>query len=348
MEELVEPVLDVRDGHVAVVEFSQQRIGDPRGRHVGVEAVGHALVEVRHLPGGGELSGFRRREAVLLAESLAAGVGQFRDLDLLGPLRDPEHGQVGLGEVAVVLLLLLRTHRERDPFALVPVTGLLFHGLPTLERVLLPARLVGQRLLRPSVARDVLDLRPVRRRECLGPNRAVGCDLLVGHQRDVGVDPERAVARAVEDPEVFEDLREFGEEGPDLVRAPEVGFGDDLHQGDPGAVVVDAGVVGGVDAAAGVLEAPRVLFEVSALDGDGAFVVRDGDGEFAVPTERPVVLGDLEVLREVGVVVVLPVKAGFFRHVGVDGGGEFERPLDGGLVEDGQRAGQPEAGRTGV
>ena len=97
-----------------------------------------------------------------------------------------------------------------------------------------------------------------------------------------------------------------------------------------------------------MLEAAGVLFEVGALDGDGALLVGDRDGEFAVLAQRGVVLRDLKVLREVGVVVVLSVESRLLGHVGVDGGGEFERPLDGGLVEHRERAGQAETRRTGV
>ncbi len=86
-------------------------------------------------------------------------------------------------------------------------------------------------------------------------------------------------------------------------------LGDDLDQRDAGAVVVDQRVVGAVDAPGGAADVQRlagVLLHVRALDLDAERLAVDVDVGPAVERDRLVVLRGLEVLRHVGVEVVLP------------------------------------------
>ena len=96
-----------------------------------------------------------------------------------------------------------------------------------------------------------------------------------------------------------------------------------------------------------MLEAAGIFFEVGAPDADLPAVALDGDRQAALGADRGVVLGDLEVLREVGVVVVLPVEPGLLGDVGVERLSDLDGGLDGRLVDDGERARQPQAGRAG-
>jgi hypothetical protein len=97
-----------------------------------------------------------------------------------------------------------------------------------------------------------------------------------------------------------------------------------------------------------VHETPRVLLQVRTSDSHPSAFAADAELEFAVRTDRFVVLRDLEVLRQVGVEVVLPVEGRLFGDVGVDGLPDADGGLDGALVQYRERAGQPQADRAGV
>ena len=103
----------------------------------------------------------------------------------------------------------------------------------------------------------------------------------------------------------------------------------------------------------------NVFLEVDAVECHGLAGILDPflgvlgvvvivEGNAAAEAEGKVHLGDLVVLWHVGVEVVLPIPNDGGRggaaeeHAGKDGA------LDGELVEDGERAGESEAGRAGV
>jgi len=171
----------------------------------GIERLGDVLEEVGHRLRRGELRGRLAVEPVLLAEALAASVRQLRDRNLVFPVRHLQRGEVGLPEVAVILLGLLRTHRHGDATRLVPVASLLFDLATAAEDVTLAGDLVRERLLGALVTGDVLHLGAVGFGEGFLSYRPV-VDVLVGDQRDVGVDAEAPVAGRIEDAEVLEDL----------------------------------------------------------------------------------------------------------------------------------------------
>jgi len=174
------------------------------------------------------------------------------------------------------------------------VAGLLLDLLSPLDSVFLSLCLVRQGFLSALVTGDVLYLGAVGRVQL----RRVDLTVTVGlDDREVRVDAETAVPGGVEHTEVLEYLLEFREKRPDLVGPAEVGLGDDLHERDAGAVVVDEGVVGGVDRATPVSEATGVLLEVCTTDTDRTALPLDGELEPTVLTDRLVVLGDLKVLR---------------------------------------------------
>jgi len=141
-----------------------------------------------------------------LAEALAAGVGQLRDRNLRFPVRHLQRGEVGLPEVPVILLGLLRAHGDGDAARLVPVARLLFDLAAAPEDVLLPGDLVRERLLCALVTGDVLHLGAVHVGEGVVADRPVGGDLALGDQGDVGVDAQAPVAGRVEDAEVLQHL----------------------------------------------------------------------------------------------------------------------------------------------
>lgn len=133
----------------------------------------------------------------------------------------------------------------------------------------------------------------------------------------------------------------------------DVGFGNNLHERSSGAIEIDEGGVGEVGGFG------DVFFEVDAVEFDGLAGVGDVflrvlgvivivEGDAAAETEGEVHLGDLVVLGHVGVEVVLPVPDDGGRggaaeeHAGEDGA------FDGKFVENGESAGEAEAGGAGV
>jgi hypothetical protein len=109
-----------------------------------------------------------------------------------------------------------------------------------------------------------------------------------------------------------EDLLEGLEIGEGFFGGVEVGFGDDLHERSAGAVEVDEGGVGEVGGLG------DIFLKVNAVEFDDLAGVRDVflgvlgvvvivEGDAAAETERKVHLGDLVILRHVGVEVIFPV-----------------------------------------
>src|SRR5207237_913908 len=90
-----------------------------------------------------------------------------------------------------------------------------------------------------------------------------------------------------------------------LIGRAESGAGDGLHQRDARAVEVHEARLGRLERAL-VDELADVLLEVEPLNADRARRPVDVDLERAILGERLLVLADLEVLRHVRVVVVLP------------------------------------------
>ena len=249
--------------------------------------------------------------------------GQRRTHRRLPRLRRIQRDEIGLGEVPVVVGLLLRAQRGGPPLVLVPVPRLLHHAAPVLEDRGLPPDLVLDGAAERPERVEVLDLaaRPVR---------------LAGTvQADVGVDAQAPFLHlAVGRVGGHQDRPQLGHVGPGLLRTAEVWAAHDLDQRNAGAVVVDEGEVGAVDAAAdpNVGRLARVLLEVRTFDADPRAV---GELQPPVDVERKVVLADLVVLGHVGIEVVLAVEDRR-PHLAVQGRADPHGQLDGLAVEHGQ------------
>ena len=127
----------------------------------------------------------------------------------------------------------------------------------------------------------------------------------------------------------------------------DVRFRDDLKQGYARAVEVDP-AVGSVFLCRGVHQLSRVLLHVHAFDADlpKAFHLVRLDGKIPLGGKRLVVLGDLIIFRQVGVVIVLP------RHLRMPGNVAVERESSSyghavrRLVDDRKRPGCTHADRA--
>ena len=214
-----------------------------------------------------------------------------------------DRDEVGLGEVAVVVRFFLRAARDRAAACFVPVPGLLHDRVAELARSDLPARFVLDRLHERSQRVQVLDL-------------AARPELSVTHgpDRHVRVDAERAFLHLhVGDTDREQRGAQLLDVALGLLGRTDVGLGDDLEQRHAGAVVVDEGVLGVVDAPtpADVQRLAGVLFEVRARDADALAVHL----ELPVDRDREVVLRRLVVLRHVRIEVVLAREHRAFGHV---------------------------------
>jgi hypothetical protein len=87
---------------------------------------------------------------------------------------------------------------------------------------------------------------------------------------------------------------------------------------------------------------------VDPRDADRAALAVDLDVEVTAHADREVVLADLEVLRHVGIEVVLPVEQRVRRDLTVEREPDPDDELDRPLVRDGKRAGQAETHGTDV
>ncbi len=208
---------------------------------------------------------------------------------------------------------------------------------PGLERARLPPDLVLERVAHVPERVHVLDL-----------DLGAVLGLAARPERDVGVAAERALLHvAVAHAQVDQDRAERLQVGGGLLRALEVGLGDDLHQRHPGPVEVHAARGRGLERAL-VDELAHVLLEVHALDADLARPAARVDREAPVLGERLLVLADLVVLRHVGVVVVLAREAVQAVHRAAERQGGHRAELDGAAVDHRERAGQAQADRAGL
>jgi hypothetical protein len=107
-------------------------------------------------------------------------------------------------------------------------------------------------------------------------------------------------------------------------------------------------VVRGRHVTALVPEAAGVLLEVRPLDPDRPALPLVLDLQAPPVADGGPVLRELEVLRQVGVVVVLPVEPRPLGDVGVERHPDPDRGLDGGLVHDRERTREAEADGTGA
>ena len=131
-------------------------------------------------------------------------------------------------------------------------------------------------------------------------------------------------------------------------RRPQIGLGDDLDERHAAAVEVEVRSRGPSPARPSCSDLPASSSMWTRVMPTRRAAPRAVELERPAGRERPIVLGDLVALRQVGIEVVLPRED----RVGVDRAAERERrphgELHGAAVQDRQRAGQPEADGTGA
>ena len=121
------------------------------------------------------------------------------------------------------------------------------------------------------------------------------------------------------------------------VRTGDVRFGDDFEQRDAGAVEINAAVAVEVKILA------DVLFEVRAGDADAGDAAVEFEVQITVGWGGFVVLGDLVILRHVGVEIILAIELGEAGDGAIEQQAGEYREAQGFVVGDGQDTGQAEA-----
>ena len=250
----------------------------------------------------------------------------------------------------------------------IPVARFLVNLPALLEHLRLTADFVGQAVVEVFEGVHVLEL---------GLYAELGRPAAA--QADVAVAAHGAfLHRAVGDADGEEDLVQLLHEQARFLGRAQVGLGDELDERRARTVVVDKGMRCARDAAlvaADVNHLARVFLHMDARDahvrrvagvghGDvlvsvacakardvGAFLRRravDVEVEMTAHAECYGALRGLEVLRHVGVHVVLAVEHGVLLDVAVRGEAREHDRLDGGLVRHGKGAGQAQAHGAGV
>ena len=212
----------IGDADAAAVQHGEEIAGDPVGRLLGVAALGDRLEELGRVLLRHQHARVVGREAVLADEAGLLGVGQLGQagLDLLDPvLGQHQRQQVGIGEVAIVVRVLLGAHRARLAPAGIEQPRLLHDLAAALDQLDLAPRLVLDRLLDEADRVHVLDLAA---RAQLAARLA---------HRDVDVAAHGAFVHvAVAGAEIAHDRAQLGEIGRRLVGRAHVGLAHDLHQ----------------------------------------------------------------------------------------------------------------------
>ncbi len=247
-----------------------------------------------------------------------------------------EGRQIRLREVAVVVRRLLDPHAVGLAALLGPAPRLLDERLAGTEDGRLPFDLELDRPFHRPERVHVLDLDP-------GPERFRAARP-EGH---VGLDPHLAPFHVgVGGTDRAEQQLELLGVAPRLLGGPDLRFGDDLHERGARPVEVDEADLAPVRIHP-VDELGRVLLQVCPGDRHGERPIGGVEGEPAARGQRQLVLADLVALGEVRIEVVLAIPA---RRRGcrcLDRRPGRQDVLDGPLVDDRQRSGQPETDRTG-
>ena len=316
------------------------KLGVSTSAHNGLEVVGHRTLIGEH-------------PRVVLGEAQIIGVAMAFDCRQLGQLSAPglplirthlNRAQVGIREVAVIAGPFLAAHALGELLSLVPEAGLLNDRLTGFVGLDLTLDLVLAGLLDGRERVHILDfhLRPEGR-------------IRPPTDRDVDVTTQGSLLHvAVAHTQVTHDPADLRGVFRSLATGAQIRLADDLGQGHTSAVVIHQGMGGPRQTvAAGMHQLAGVLLHVQTLDADRLQVgVLSFFSDLHLdPTflgDRLVVLGDLIVLREIGIEVLLAVELAVFGDVEVEGHRRLHRVLEHLLVQHRQGAGQTAHHRVDV
>ena len=268
------------------------------------------------------------------------GGGQLRQLSTpaLAPIHAHlDRAEIRIGEIAVIAGAFLAPHALGELLALIPEACFLHHRLTGFVGLDLALDLVFASLLNRGEGVHVLDLHL----------RAEGRIRPAAHG-DVHVATQGALLHvAVAHAEVTHDPADLGGIFGRLTAGAQIRLAHNLGEGHAGAVVIHQRMGGTSQTiCAGVHKLARVFLHVQTLDSDafevGVFpFLRHLHFDPAVFGDRLVVLGDLVVLRQIGVEILLAIKLAVLGDVEVERHRRLHCILEHPLIEHRQRARQP-------
>ena len=317
-------------GQGALVEVGLHRARHPVGGGLGVGRQAGQLVEEQgHVLLGRQHVGVVVRQAQLAGEAGVQLLGQGRQLGLQ-PVQpgvvDDDRGQVGLGEVAVVVHRLLAALPVGGAAGRVEAAGFAVDGCAGFQQGNLPLNLVLDGPLHVAEGIHVLDLHLGAKLR--GP---------VPHHRHVGVAAQRALFHvAVAHTQVLHQLLDFGQVGVGFVGGAQVRLRHDFDERHAGPVQVHERF----RFAGQVHTLARVLLQVDAGDADALRrAVGQPDVDVAAGADGRFVLGNLVALGQVGVEVVLAGKQVVAGNLAAGGQAHLHGVFHGHVVHLGQGAG---------
>ena len=322
--------------------------GDPVRRKLGVSAgTHHGLEIVGHRPLIGEHSCVVLGETQLIGVAMPLCSRQFGQFSAPGlPLirAHLNRAEVGIREVAVIAGAFLAAHALGELLALIPEAGLLNDRLTGFVGLDLTLDLVLAGLLDGRERVHVLDLHLRSEGRIRPPTHG-----------DVDVTTQGSLLHvAVAHPQVPHDPADLRCVFGRFTAGAQVRLADDFRQGHTGPVVVHERMGGTRQAvAAGMHQLAGVLLHVQTLDADGLQVgvlafFSDLHLDPALLGDRLVVLGDLVVLRQIWIEVLLAVELAVFGDVEVQRHRCLHGVLEHLLVQHRQCAGQTAHHRVDV
>ena len=282
--------------------------GDPVGHRLRIDTGGHGGLEVfRHRPFIGEHAGVVDRETQLVGVAVALGGGKLRQLSAPGlPLLAAHlnRPQIRIGEVAIVAGALLTAHTLGELLALIPEAGFLNH------------RLTG--LIGLDLALDFILTGPLNRREgihVLDLHLCAKWCIRPPPHGDVHIAAQRAFLHvAVAHPQVAHDAANLRGILSRLTAGAQIRLAHDLGQGHASAVVIHQRMGGAGQAiTAGMHQLASILLHMEPFDADGfeiGFLALFGYLHLnpAFFGDRFIVLGNLVVLGEIGIEILLAIE----------------------------------------
>ena len=227
-----------------LVEIAEQFLCDPVRRELGIAPFGNRLIEICALGISGQHTGIIARQAIVDLKPRAFLVWQFRQVDpnaFNERIINFQRQQVGVGEIAVIMRILFRSHAAGLALVRIIKAGFLIDRATALENFDLAARFELNRRLDEAKRVHVLDL-------------AAGAEfakiagfakLLIGAgfaHRDVHICAQVALLHVpVAGAERDDDGFELFHIGGGFKRRSNIRLGDDFHQRDPGTIEIHIG-----------------------------------------------------------------------------------------------------------
>ena len=238
------------------------------------------------------------RDAVIAHIPRAALVGQFRQggLQPFNPGRvNHQRGQIWVRKITIIMRVFLGSHGTRDPAARIKQPRFLINRAAGFPHLNLPARFGFHRLHDKADGIHILHF-------------AARAKTLSGlADGDIHIGPHGAFIHiAIASAQIAHDLAQLGEVSAGFLGAPHIGFRDNFHQRHTGTVQVNEGFCRVLV----MLGFTGILFQMQPRDADGLCAAI---GQFninrAFADDGMGVLADLITLRQIGIEVILPIKA---------------------------------------